>query len=343
MKGGAAENAVAEMADRQRVIHRGVVAPHRIEIRTEQEGRAARDRHPHLRRCIRLRERLAVGARDAGAGPCRIGAVAAGGGAGRAHLIAPMFAAVIFAAIDQIARAGAERVVGLSERRHPAVLVVVHADIEPDFRHPLGMAHRAGPGAAHFLRRAPAAIDDLQRVDQLGFPIGAAARLVPGQRRERGKYRPHVVLLHQRIAIGGLDAPQRQQRAALDAKILLDPREQRLVLPQRFLAGGDAPVRGAAIDVLPDLLVEFRLLLHLPEHGHVGLDAAHHAGVGRIRNALCQRAGAKIVAPLVEAGRGGGERGDGTGEQGAGAEAGLQQRRGGSAILRESGCFIGAV
>ena len=200
---------------------------------------------------------------------------------------------MIFAAIDQKARAGAERIVGLAERRHPAVAVVIHADIEPDFRHPLGMAHRAGPRAAHLLRRAPAAIDDLQRIDQFGFPIGAAARLVPGERRERGKYRPHMVLLHQRIAIGGLDAPQRQQRAALDAEILLDPREQRLVLPQRFLAGDDAPVGDAAIDVLPDLLVELRLLLHLLEHGHVRLDAAHHAGPGRVRDAFCQCAGAK--------------------------------------------------
>ena len=240
-----------------------------------------------------------------------------------------MFAAAIFAAIEQIARAGAQRVVGFAEWRDFPVAVVVGADIEPDFRHPLGMAHRAGPGAAHLLRRAPAAIDDLQRVDQLGFPIGAAARLVPGQCGERGKYRPHMVLLHQRIAIGGLDAPQRQQRAALDAKILFDPGEQRVVLAQRFLAGGDAPVRGAAVDVLPDLLVEFRLLRHLLEHGHVGLDAAHHAGVGRVRNALCQGAGAKTVAPLVEAGRRSGKRREGMREQGAGAEGRSQQRAAG--------------
>ena len=253
-----------------------------------------------------------------------------------------MLAAVIFAAVEQIARAGAERVVGLAERRDAAVLVVVHADIEPDFRHPLRMAHRAGPGAAHFLRRAPAAVDDLQRVDQLGFPIGAAARLVPGQRRERGKDRAHMVLLHQGIAIGGFNAPQRQQRAALDAKILLDPREQRLVLLQRLAAVDDAPVRDAAVDVLPDLLVEFRLLLHLPEHAHVGLDAAHHPRPGRVRNAFCQGARAKIVAPLVEAGRRRGKRSQRRGEQGAGAEAGLAARRGGSGHPGESGCFIPA-
>jgi len=44
------------------------------------------------------------------------------------------------------------------------------------------------------------------------------------------------------------------------------------------LPADDAPVRGAAIDVLPDLLGELRLLLHLLEHGHVGLDAAHPPG-----------------------------------------------------------------
>src|SRR6266404_3940111 len=99
-----------------------------------------------------------------------------------------MFAAVILAAIDQIPRAGAERIVGLAERRHPAVAIVIHPDIEPDFRHPLGMPHRTGPRAPHLFRATPAAIDDFQRVDQFGFPIGAAPRLVPGEGGERWKY-----------------------------------------------------------------------------------------------------------------------------------------------------------
>src|SRR5258706_7436104 len=141
-----------------------------------------------------------------------------------------MFAAAILAAIDQKARAGTERIVGLAERRYPAIPVVIHPDMEPDFRHPLSMSHRAGPRSPHLLRRAPAAIDDFKRVDQFGFPIGATARFVPGECRERWKYRPHMVLLHQRIAVGGFDAPQRQQCAALDPEILFDPRKQRLVL-----------------------------------------------------------------------------------------------------------------
>ena len=237
-----------------------------------------------------------------------------------------MLAAVILAAIDQILRGRAERIVGFAERRNLAVAVIVDADIEPDFRHPLRMSHRAGPRSAHLLRRRPAAIDDSERIDQFGFPIGLAARLVPGERGERGKHRAHVVLLHQRIAKGGFDAPQREQRAALDAEILFDPRKQRLVLLQGFLAGDDAPVGDAAIDVLPDLFVEFRLVPHLPEHGHVRLDMPHRAVPGRLRNALCQRTGAKIIAPLVEAGRGGGKGRDRLCKQGSGREAGLQQR-----------------
>src|SRR6267378_1185594 len=188
-----AENAVAEMTDRQRVIHRWIVTAHGVEIRPQQEGWSALHRHPHLRGGTWLRKRLAVGARDAGAGPCRIAAAAAGRCARRAHLMAPMFAAVILAAVDQKARAGTQRVIGLAERRYSSILVVIHPDIEPDFRHPLGMPHRAGPRSPHLLGRAPAAIDDLEGVDQLGFPIGAAARFVPGKRRQRRKYRPHMI------------------------------------------------------------------------------------------------------------------------------------------------------
>src|SRR5260370_15403171 len=101
-----------------------------------------------------------------------------------------MFATVIFAAIDQKARAGTERIVGLAERRYPAIPVVIHPDIKPDFRHPLGMSHRAGPRSPHLLRRAPAAIADLQRIDQFGFPIGATAPPAPPPLPQRTKNPP---------------------------------------------------------------------------------------------------------------------------------------------------------
>src|SRR6185312_1039320 len=291
----------------------------------------ARHRRPELRAGVRLWKRLAVGAGDAGAGPGRIGAAAAVAAAARAHLIAPMLAAVILAAIDQVFRGRAECVVGLAKGRDLAVAVVVDADIEPDLRHPLGVAHRAGPGAVHLLRRAPALVDDAQRVDELGLPISLAPRLVPGERREGGKHGGHMVLLHQRIAERGLHAPQREQRAALDAKILLDPRKQRLVVLQRDLAVDDAPVGNAAIDVLPGLLGELRLAPDLLEYAHVGLDPSHGAVPGRFRDAFGERAAAESIPPLAEAGRRGAcpEAG---GEKGGCTETRAEHRAAGKAI-----------
>ena len=237
-----------------------------------------------------------------------------------------MLARMIFAAVEQIFRGRAERVVGLAERRNLAVAVIVDADMEPDFRHPLGVAHRTGPGAAHLLRSAPAAIDDAKRVDQLAFPIGLAARRVPGERGQRWENRTHVVLLHQGIAERGLDAPQRQQGAALDAEILFDPREQRFVLLQRRLAVDDAPVGHATIDVLPGLLGELRLARELLEHAGVGLHVRHRPVPTRLRNALGKRAGMKMLAPGIEALGFFGLRGKGLSEQRRRRETGLQQR-----------------
>src|SRR6185369_5931115 len=111
---------------------------------------------------------------DASACPGGVGAVAAGRTAGGADFIPPMLTSVIFAAIDQIARGGTQCIVRFPERRHPAVMIVVDPNVEPYFRHPLGMSHGAGPGSPHFLRRAPAAVDDAERIDQLGLPIASA-------------------------------------------------------------------------------------------------------------------------------------------------------------------------
>src|SRR5262249_61942101 len=117
-----------------------------------------------------------------------------------AYLVAPVLARAILAALDEILRRAGEPVVGLAEGRHPSVAVVVEPDIKPHLRHPLGMAHGACPGAAHLLGRASAALDGDECVEQLLLPIGAAARLSPRERRERGENRTHVVLLHVRIA-----------------------------------------------------------------------------------------------------------------------------------------------
>ena len=146
---------------------------------------------------------------------------------------------------------------------------VIHPDIEPDSPGIPTRVPSRRPTIPASLRAAPAAIDDLQGVDQFGFPIGAAARFVPGERRQRRKYRPHMILLHQ----GSPNADLTPHSAAMCRARRRNPvRSARTcfvsssALPCRR---HDAPVRDAAIDVLPDLLVELRLLLHLLEHGHI--------------------------------------------------------------------------
>src|SRR3954470_17231783 len=102
----AADDAVAEMHDRQRIIHRGVVGAHGIEVRAEQEGGSARYRRPQLGGRVRLRERLAIGSADTGLLPRFEGARRAFVGRARhaTHLIAPMLACAILAALDEILR-----------------------------------------------------------------------------------------------------------------------------------------------------------------------------------------------------------------------------------------------
>src|SRR5208282_313053 len=109
-KRSAAEAAIAEMHQRQRVVHRRIVAADGKEIRTQQEGRSARHRHPGFCRSVGLRKILAVGALDAERRP---GGIAARGLAAErprhAHLKTPMLAAPIFAAFDEITGGRAER------------------------------------------------------------------------------------------------------------------------------------------------------------------------------------------------------------------------------------------
>src|SRR5207248_3191964 len=102
-------------------------------IRTEQEGGTARNGHPQLRGEIRIGKRLPVRARDAECLPRRIAARSLVRAApGRAHLVTPVLAAPVFAAVDEVARTRAQRIVRLVERIDAAVAIVIDADIEPD-------------------------------------------------------------------------------------------------------------------------------------------------------------------------------------------------------------------
>ena len=108
------------------------------------------------------------------------------------------------------------------------------------------------------------------------------------------------------------DAPQRQQCAALDAEIALDPRKYRLVLSQRLLASDDPPVRDAAVDVLPDLFAELRLVAHLLETLMSGsirpitrVHVASEMPLGhRAARGICRAIASKPAGAAARAGKG---------------------------------------
>src|SRR5439155_308987 len=133
---------------------------------------------------------------------------------------------------------------------------------------------------------------------QFGFRVRAAARLAPGECRERWKNRARMVPLHDRIAERRLDAPQAEDDAALDTEILLDACEQRRVGFRALPSGLDPPIGDTAIEVLPELLIELGLTADFGEHRGVGLQPAHHPRVSRVGNPFCECAGAKSLDPL---------------------------------------------
>ena len=90
-----------------------------------------------------------------------------------------------------------------------------------------------------------------------------------------------MIAMHNRVAVGRLDSPEAEHDRGRDPEFLLDPRQERRVLLQHLLAGDDAPVGDATVEVLPELLTELRLVAKLVEHTHVGLEPVRHAGVGR--------------------------------------------------------------
>ena len=163
-----------------------------------------------------------------------------------AGLAAPGFAAAILAALEQIARGAGQRIVRLAEGIDAAVMVEIDAHVQPYLGHPLRVTHGAGPGADHLRRLRPAAIDDGQRVEQLGFPIGAPPRLAVGQRRERRDHRPHVFRIVDDVAERRLHAPEAEQHPAVDAVFLFDARQHACIFARAFFADVDAPLRDSA-------------------------------------------------------------------------------------------------
>src|SRR4029077_6997385 len=85
---------------------------------------------------------------------------------------------------------------------------------------------------------------------------------------------------------------------ALDAEVLFDAGEQRRILLRLLLAGNDAPVGHAPIEILPDLLVEFGLIADRLKAGGVGAQPAHDAVVCVSADAAAKRLGAERSDPM---------------------------------------------
>ena len=295
------------MHQRQRIAERGIVGIDGAEVLPDEESRAAGDRNPQLDLIAGPLELFAIGSAKAVAVPRGIAPhrpVVGHALTARRHLdlAAPGFAAPPFAALDQVARGAGQRVIRLAERIDAPVAIEIDADPQPHLGHPLRVAHGAGPRADHGVGPRPVAIDDLERVDQFGFPIAAAARLAEGEGGECRDDRPHVFRIVDDIAERRFHAPQAEQHIAVDAVVALEARQQPGIFLGALLAGGDAPVRAAAVDVLPHLLGEFGLAaLQLIDRG-VRFHAPHDAVIGRFRHAALHRLTAKTRHPLLERG-----------------------------------------
>jgi len=145
-----ASDQVAEMTERERVAAGWIVRIDRAEILPDQKRRSTGNRNPELGLVAGPRKRGVVGAAHAQTVPFRVRThrpvICEPCLAGRhSHLTAPGFAASVISALEQVACRAGEGIVRLAERRCPAVAVVVDAHVQPNLRHPLRVAHRAGP------------------------------------------------------------------------------------------------------------------------------------------------------------------------------------------------------
>jgi hypothetical protein len=109
-----------------------------------------------------------------------------------------------------------------------------------------------------------------------------------------------VIFLDGRIAERGLDPPHAEHERRLDTKIFFDAGEERRVLLGLLLAGRDLPVGGGAIEILPELLIELRLIMDRLQPGGVRLNPAHDARVRIVRDAVRDGLRAKRLDPPIE-------------------------------------------
>ena len=192
-------------------------------------------------------------------------------------------------------------------------------------------AEGAGPGADQAVGRDIAALQDLQRRQELLAEIVAAAADA-GERRRRAEH--GALAAHG--AVVQFDAPDRRDDVAVDAIGALGGGEYRRVLRQELAAAGDALVADQRVEIVPGRFVEFRLRIEQVHDAQIRrqpggialkIDAVDAAALGlrpqrrdaiaevggggadRFRRHQRMAGGARLPAPLARSARRRGNRG----------------------------------
>src|SRR5262245_39321635 len=181
-----------------------------------------------------------------------------------------------------------------------ALPVVVEVDGVFDIgrRHELSLTNFAGPGAAHFVREHVAALDDAQRFQELGLKqFGSPA--VVGKARERPNWR-------QTSQVGakvGFKAPDGDDDRTWDAKLLLDPTQDRPISLQHIAALFQPIRRDCAARELFEALLKNALLAIARDDFGIVVQSRQCRSKGLLGNALACRLSREAVKPGREAGR----------------------------------------
>ena len=287
------------MGDRKCVRLRRVVRVDRVVVPKDDERRSARAGGQQQRRRPLARQRATVDAPDTQPRPFgerlpRLTSRRTTVARGQADLVAPWPPTLPARALEVVG-GRPERVGHRSDDVAPAVAVEVHRDLLERGRHELRLAEGARPGTHEQLGRDVAVLQDAQRGDQL-----AAKKPLPAAEARDGRQRAHQGPPAANLAVIGLDAPDCHDGVPVDAELLFDVRQHRGPLLELGAAFGDALLVHQHGEVIPDRLLELRLVVHRVEHGLVGLDARQRLLESLCANAAVGRLGAHVAQARVE-------------------------------------------
>ena len=213
----------------------------------------------------------------------------------RPHLLEPGLAALP-ADLGEVVRRRRDRVGGRADEVAPPVAVIVDAVVEIVRGQELELPEFARERADHLVGRKVAALDDLQRRDQL---LAEQIR-PPAVIGERGHRLDRRQIAHEAAEVG-LERPERRDHRRRHAKLLLDALEQRAVLGDALDAAVDAVLRHHAVGEFQEGLREDLLAAILVHHRLVVDHVVRRRRDGARRNAFGNCLALELVEPLLEA------------------------------------------